>query len=154
KAAERRLRTEWKLDGAARALVDLEAARQVLTNLFDNVVAHAETGGQACTSIVDEEGRVAVTVANTGCTLDKGDATRVFDRFWRGDSSRSGAGQHCGLGLSLCRKLVELHGGSISADIHDGLFSVTFVLPVAPQTHPRVHTTGTALRHEGLIATR
>lgn len=135
RAADRKLRAEWKLNGAAHVPLDHEAARQMLTNLFANAVAYADAGGQIRTSVVDQEGRVAVTIANSGCSLDPRDAARVFDRFWRGDASRTGAGQHCGLGLSLCKKLVELHQGTIAAEIRDGWFFVTLMLPASRPNH-------------------
>jgi signal transduction histidine kinase len=131
RAAERSLRAEWKLNGATSVPVDREAARQVLTNLFDNAVTYANMGGQVRTSVVAEADRVAITIANSGCLLDARDATRVFDRFWRGDASRTGAGHHCGLGLSLCRQLVELHQGTITAEIRDGWFYVRVMLPLS-----------------------
>jgi signal transduction histidine kinase len=131
RAAERELRTEWKLNGATSVPVDRAAARQVLTNLFDNAVTYADQRGQLRTSVVDDADHVAITIANSGCSLDARDASRVFDRFWRGDASRTGAGHHCGLGLSLCRQLVELHQGTITAEIRDGWFSVRLVLPLS-----------------------
>ena len=132
RAAERNLRLEWDLDGTPRGAVDQEAARQVLNNLFDNAVTYADAGGQIRISLLDEGARVRLTVANSGCVLAPGETARVFDRFWRGDSSRSATGQHCGLGLSLCKKLVERQGGTIRAEIRKGWFFVSLTLPATP----------------------
>ena len=133
RAAQRRLRCEWALNGAARVRVDHEAAHLVLANLFDNAVSYADDGGRIRTSVVDQDGRLALSIANSGCPLDPCDGTRVFDRFWRGDASRTAAGRHSGLGLSLCRKLVELQDGTITAEIRDGWFSVTLELPAGDE---------------------
>ncbi len=72
-----------------------------------------------------------VTIANSGCRLNAADAPRVFDRFWRGDAARSETGLRCGVGLSLCRKIIELLGGSVSARVENEVFSVTVELPRA-----------------------
>ena len=73
---------------------------------------------------------LALTVSNSGCTLPASAAAQVFDRFWRGDSARSAVGVHCGLGLALCRKLASAQGGTITATIADGRFTVALHLPL------------------------
>jgi signal transduction histidine kinase len=71
-------------------------------------------------------------VANSGCVLTPDRAEQVFDRFWRGDAARSGDGKHCGLGLSLCRELVDIQGGTIRARCESGgEFVIEFTLPSA-----------------------
>ncbi|HEY3964899.1 MAG TPA: ATP-binding protein [Planctomycetaceae bacterium] len=129
RAAERKLHVDWELDAFLCALLDRESTRQIVTNLFDNAVSYAAVGGQVKTSVVDQRSRAVVTIANTGCPLNKAEISRVFDRFWRGDASRTGAGLHCGLGLSVCKQLVDLHDGTISAEVRDGWFIVTLALP-------------------------
>lgn len=131
RAGERRLRVEWDLDGSANAHVDQEAARQIFANLYDNAVTYAETGGQIRTSCCVAGNRSIVTIANSGCALPSSDVDRVFDRFWRGDAARTSAGLHCGLGLSLCRKLVELHHGTMTAEVRDGWFYIRLELDTA-----------------------
>jgi two-component system heavy metal sensor histidine kinase CusS len=131
-ASERQLDVEWTLGESLTALLDVESARRVFSNLFDNAVTCTPVGGRICLSVAQEESRIIITIGNDGCTLPGSDASRVFDRFWRGDASRTGGGLHCGLGLSLCKQLMELQRGTISADIRDGWFVVTLVLPAAP----------------------
>jgi two-component system sensor histidine kinase QseC len=129
-ASARRLRVGWTLAERAVALADREKLRLVLTNLFDNAVAYADQGGEVGISGALADGQLAIAVTNTGCTLTRDQAVRVFDRFWRGDAARSAVGVHCGLGLALCRKLVELLGGRISASVGDGRFTVELAIPV------------------------
>ena len=69
------------------------------------------------------------SIPNSGCRLSAADATRVFDRFWRGDAARSQTGLRCGVGLSLCRKIVELMGGTITARVENRVFSVSVAIP-------------------------
>jgi len=131
RAAGRGLRTEWVLDDSAQVLCDHEAARQILANLFDNAVTYADNGGQIRTLCNTSGNRCVVTIANSGCALNPGDVAKVFDRFWRGDAARSSAGLHCGLGLALCKKHIELHDGNITAEIRDGWFSIHVELDTA-----------------------
>jgi len=57
-------------------------------------------------------------------------AGHVFDRFWRGDTSRTATGVHCGLGLSLVERAIHILGGSVTAAARDGRFIVCVMIPV------------------------
>jgi two-component system, OmpR family, heavy metal sensor histidine kinase CusS len=103
---------------------DGDRMRVVLSNLFDNAVAHANTNGEIAVSWRIDETGLMLQVANTGCQLNSEQMRHVFDRFWRGNSARSETGVHAGLGLSLCRKLVESIDSTISADCIQGSFVV------------------------------
>ncbi|HEX8523973.1 MAG TPA: ATP-binding protein [Tepidisphaeraceae bacterium] len=95
----------------------------VLHNLFDNAANYADAAGTI--SIRWESAGSRLVIANSGCSLTQQDLPKVFDRFWRADSSRSATGQHAGLGLSLCRKIVTLLGASTTARIAEaGTFEV------------------------------
>ena len=61
-------------------------------------------------------------VRNTGCDLPPDEMEKVFERFWKHDAARTEGAEHCGLGLPLCRKIVEALGGSISAIVQDHIF--------------------------------
>ncbi|HEY2249487.1 MAG TPA: ATP-binding protein [Planctomycetaceae bacterium] len=132
RATDRDLSVEWILDGPLHALADYESAHHIFSNLYDNAVTYTETGGQIRTSVAIAGNRCVITIANSGCALKAQDIPRVFDRFWRGDMARTSAGLRCGLGLSLCRKLVELHHGVITAEVRDGWFSIRVELDAAP----------------------
>lgn len=102
---------------------DRDQLRVVIHNLVDNAVSYATAGGSIR---VEADGQV-IRVSNP-CTLTADEVAHVFDRFWRGDQARS-AGTHAGIGLALCKKLVELLGGTITAAVKDGRFVVLVVLP-------------------------
>jgi two-component system sensor histidine kinase BaeS len=75
-----------------------------------------------------------VTVADTGTGIPPEDLPYIFERFWRGDKSRSRAGGGTGLGLAIARQLVDMHGGTIEAHSAPGEGSTfTFTLPVSPR---------------------
>jgi signal transduction histidine kinase len=109
---------------------DREHLRVVLRNLFDNAVSYTNDGGTITCEAVRRGSRCVISVRNSGCTLSKEQLGQVFNRFWRADASRSAKGMHCGIGLSLCQKIVELLGGTISVTVDEGqFFTVTVSLP-------------------------
>jgi two-component system sensor histidine kinase QseC len=103
-----------------------------LTELATNAAEYTEDGGRIDVTAVEVPGAVDLQVANTGCRLAPQDAPHVFERFWRGDESRSQTGLHAGLGLMLVRQAVSAIGGSVAARINNGTFSVRLWLPSQP----------------------
>jgi two-component system, OmpR family, heavy metal sensor histidine kinase CusS len=133
RAAARDLRVTRTGDIERPIHADREKLLQVLNNLFDNAVSHANDGGAVRLSLSDDSNAVRITVANTGSRLSPDQAGLVFNRFWRGDASRTDTGTHCGLGLSITKELVHLLGGTIRAESTAGSeFVVTVELPAAP----------------------
>lgn len=111
---------------------DREKLRQVLNNLFDNAVTYVDEGGTIRVAIEPDADAARISVANTGSRLRPDQAELVFDRFWRGDASRTDTGTHCGLGLSITRELVQLMGGTIKAQATEaGEFQITVQIPAA-----------------------
>ena len=129
RATARQLRVEWEMDLNGQVKLDVAKARIILNNLFDNAVTYTDDGGLIRIAAACVGGRTTLTLTNTGSRVAPADAGRLFDRFWRGDEARSDAGIHCGLGLSLCKKIVDLLGGTLTADSRDGTFTVTVTLP-------------------------
>lgn len=125
----RKLLVEWKLDVNGPVLLDKEKTRIVLNNLFDNAVTYTEEGGHIGVTALTVADRIMLILTNTGSRISSEDAAHLFDRFWRGDVARSDAGVHCGLGLSLCRKMVEVLGGTLRAESERGIFTATVSLP-------------------------
>jgi signal transduction histidine kinase len=129
RAAVRHLNVEWAADVPESVSIDRDKLRIVLNNLFDNAVTYAATGGNVRIAAAARAGAVEVTVANNGSQLVLADVQRVFDRFWRGDGARRAGSAHCGLGLPLCRKIVELLGGTIRAEARGDIFRIRVILP-------------------------
>jgi two-component system OmpR family sensor kinase/two-component system sensor histidine kinase BaeS len=111
---------------------DRRRVSQVLGNLLTNALRHTPQGGGVTLSAVEAVGMLEVTVADTGSGIPPEDLPYIFERFWRGDKSRSRAGGGSGLGLAIARQLVEMHGGTICAQSAPGGGSeFRFTLPVA-----------------------
>ena len=114
--------------------LDLDPTRiaQAVGNLLDNAVTHTPEGGSVTVSVHASADAVEVHVADTGPGIAPDDLSRVFDRFYRADPSRSRSTGGTGLGLTIARRLVEAHGGSIEAESVVGQGSRFVIrLPVA-----------------------
>jgi heavy metal sensor kinase len=92
---------------------DAERLGQVVTNLLTNAIQFNATGGDIRISGAVAEGMASLTVSDTGIGIALEDIPHVFERFYRGDKSRSGTQAHTGLGLAISKAIVEAHGGRI-----------------------------------------
>jgi two-component system OmpR family sensor kinase len=110
-------------------LGDRDRLRQVLDNLLSNVRAHTPPGSPVRVRVGSENGLAVVEVADSGPGMTSEEAARVFERFYRSDSSRSRATGGVGLGLSIVAAVAEAHGGAVSAHSTPGdgaTFRITF----------------------------
>jgi two-component system, OmpR family, phosphate regulon sensor histidine kinase PhoR len=116
-------RVTFDLDAAPEAehlSADLDAVRQVLTNLFDNSLRHTPAGGRITCRARREDGGVALSVRDTGSGIAHEHLGRIFERFYRADTSRSREEGGTGLGLAIVKHLVEAHGGRVYAESERG----------------------------------
>ncbi len=95
--------------------VDETRMIQVLSNLVGNALRHTPAQGQVRLSAQRMEDKIRFSVADTGEGIRPEDLTRVFERFYRGDPSRSESASESGLGLPIAKALVEAHAGKIWA---------------------------------------
>jgi signal transduction histidine kinase len=86
----------------------------VLTNLLSNALAYNRPGGHVTVTTSPDATGAVLVVADTGVGIAADDVPHVFERFYRADKSRSRADGHAGLGLSICRMIVEADGGTIA----------------------------------------
>jgi len=88
--------------------------QQVLLNLIDNAIKFTEPGGTIEISLTDSDDMVCLTIKDDGIGMDEQTKARIFDKFYQGDVSRSGAGN--GLGLAIVKRIVDLCGGRIEVE--------------------------------------
>jgi two-component system sensor histidine kinase BaeS len=89
--------------------------RQALDNLVSNAIRHTPPGETVSLHCGWDGDEVAFEVADTGVGIGPEDLPHVFDRFWRADPSRNRRSGGSGLGLAIVRKLVQAHGGTVTA---------------------------------------
>jgi two-component system OmpR family sensor kinase/two-component system sensor histidine kinase BaeS len=107
---------------------DYDRLNQVLSNLISNAIRHTQGGTISIeTESSSSEGRsVRITVKDSGSGIPSEHLPFIFDRFWRGDKSRTGRA-HSGLGLAITKQLIHAHGGTIEAQSEVGK-GTTFII--------------------------
>jgi PAS domain S-box-containing protein len=116
-AESRRIRLEAVVDNDLPMVVgDSRRIQQVATNLLNNALKFTPAGGCVVLRAAREAEVVEFTVSDTGIGITPEFLPHVFERFRRDDSNRGGEPGGLGLGLAIARHLVELHGGTISAE--------------------------------------
>jgi signal transduction histidine kinase len=115
-------------------LMDEHRIAQVITNLLDNAVKFTPTGGEVALRVMtapDHPGFVVVSVTDTGRGIERDQLDRVFDRLYQTRGSDATVHGGLGLGLSICRELVALHGGDIWVESEPGRGTTfAFTLPI------------------------
>jgi len=114
KAVPRRLALDVRLPNELSTVRgDANSLQEVLQNLLDNALQYTPAGGKIEVSALCSDGRVVVTVADTGIGIPQVEQERIFERFYRVDAARSREAGGTGLGLSIARHIVEAHGGRL-----------------------------------------
>jgi signal transduction histidine kinase len=112
--------------------VDSHRIGQVLHNLLENAIAHTAKSGSIVVAAQKQDNWVKISVTDTGEGIPAEDLPSVFERFYRVDKSRTRATGGSGLGLTIAKRLVEVHGGKIEAQSELGKGSCfSFTLPVS-----------------------
>ena len=108
--------------------------RQILYNLLSNGVKFTDPGGEVVVTATVDEDFVQITVADTGLGIPPDECDRIFDKFYQVGYTTMGVRQGTGLGLTICKKLVELQCGRIWVESEPGKGSrFTFTLPASPK---------------------
>ncbi|WP_344463942.1 HAMP domain-containing sensor histidine kinase [Kitasatospora kazusensis] len=125
----------WRLELPEEPVLvtgDADRLRQVVANLLANARTHAPEGTEVTLRLEERAGRVRLTVTDTGPGIEPELAAMAFERFVRGDRSRSRAAGSTGLGLAIVRAVVTAHGGTVDLASRPGSTAVTVLLPGQP----------------------
>lgn len=110
---------------------DTEMLARVFGNLLKNAASYSDAGTEIIISAKKENDFAAVTFQNTGETISPEDLQTMFDKFSRLDQARTSETGGTGLGLSIAKEIVELHGGTITAQSKDRTITFLVRLPLA-----------------------
>jgi signal transduction histidine kinase len=105
-------------DPTSLVMGDRTRLEQVAANLIDNAVKYTPAGGHVDVTVSRDDGRAVLTVRDTGVGIPPDELSRIWNRLFRGDASRTERG--LGLGLSLVRAIIEAHGGTVEVESEPG----------------------------------
>jgi two-component system phosphate regulon sensor histidine kinase PhoR len=141
-SAMRTLEAEARVRGVAllcgrmedvQVLGDRMQIEQALVNLLDNAIKFNRPSGEVLLEVTRADGRVRITLTDTGIGIPHDDLPRIFERFYRVDKARSREVGGTGLGLSIVKHIVERMNGTVSVESQLGKGSIfTLVLPAVP----------------------
>jgi len=135
-AAERKVAMELRTPGLLKKASDVPLAsvdplrvREILINLISNALQHTPSNGRISIDLSAATDRITMRVADTGTGIAADELPRIFDRFYKGSTSRGS-----GLGLAIARNLVTAHGGTITAESVPGRgTTITFSLKTSDE---------------------
>lgn len=100
-------------------VADTDMIYQVVYNIFDNAVKFTNDGGYIRVDMIESDDEIEVHIKNSGIGIDKEELSKVFERFYKVDKSRSLDAKGAGLGLYIVKMMVDMHSGSIWAQSDD-----------------------------------
>ncbi len=136
-AEAQRIRVQTVLDPRAGTVSgDPDRLQQIIWNLLSNAIKFTPKDGRVTVRVERVNSHVEIVVSDNGPGIQADALPHLFERFWQADQSRTREHGGMGLGLAIVRHLVELHGGTVSAENvqegHGGVFIVR--LPLMPVT--------------------
>ena len=159
-ATERDVRVNVDIPDELEIFADPQAARQILINLLSNAVKFNRTGGRvAVKAIRDPDRTVSISISDTGSGIDRKMLGHVFEPFALTSPHQARRNDGFGLGLSIVKRLTELHGGNVSIDSQPGHgATVTVRLPDQPvdltPSNGNAYTPAYATAHHDGVAQR
>ena len=131
-AEEKKIQCTMERGNIIRIKADRTKAHQLISNLIENSIKFTPEGGAVHMRLSAEDGEATFTIRDNGPGIPEADLLRIFNRFYQVDKSRSGSERRgSGLGLNICKKIAEAHGGSITVESEEAR-GATFIvkLPV------------------------
>src|SRR5690606_37425595 len=118
--------------GVPAVEVDRDALSQVIVNLLSNAGKYAAKGGEVIVEVASAGELACLKVTDQGPGIPRAHQRRIFEKFYRIDDSITSGVEGSGIGLVLCRQIIELHGGSIRYETGKGGGSTFLIeLPLA-----------------------
>lgn len=115
--------------GEAPVVADATLFRRAVSNLASNALEHAQAASTIELAVSVQGSYAVVEVTNRGVAIPPEQVERIFERFYRIDSSRHGAARNAGLGLAIVKSIMELHRGKVEVASRDGRTTFALYFP-------------------------
>ncbi|AQQ35858.1 heavy metal sensor histidine kinase [Burkholderia cenocepacia] len=115
--------------GEVPVVADATLFRRAVSNLASNALEHAQAASTIELAVSTQGGYAVVEVTNRGVAIPPEQVERIFERFYRIDSSRHGAARNAGLGLAIVKSIMELHRGKVEVASRDGRTTFALYFP-------------------------
>jgi signal transduction histidine kinase len=119
-AADKQIRIDFSATGEVMIRAEIADLELIWQNLLENAIQYSPHGSVVEVTCRADSGLITVAVADHGCGIEPAHLTRIFERFYRADSSRARATGGFGLGLAIAKSLVTFYGGQIRAESSPG----------------------------------
>jgi two-component system, OmpR family, heavy metal sensor histidine kinase CusS len=116
------------LEGDARACFDSGLVRRAISNLLSNAIRYAEPASEIKLVVTQRGALTTLVITNLGVPIPANALARLFDRFFRVQTSREGCSENHGLGLAIVAAVAHMHGGQTLATSENGVTSIGFTL--------------------------
>ncbi|MBQ2866338.1 MAG: HAMP domain-containing histidine kinase [Clostridia bacterium] len=130
KIAQKNIELEIDIPDRINITADHDAMFQAVYNLMDNALKFVEQNGKIIIYMSEHNGELQFNIINTGGEIAKEDIKFIFDRFYKGDQSRTGSGSGSGLGLYIVKTVVNRHGGDVFAKSENNRTEFCFRIPI------------------------
>ncbi|MCM1272832.1 MAG: HAMP domain-containing histidine kinase [Clostridium sp.] len=127
--AEKNISCKLEMEADVLVQCDGDKISRVFDNLLRNAVIYSYNASEVIINAVVSDNKVIIKFVNSGDTIPKEKLERIFEQFYRLDSSRGTESGGAGLGLAIAKQIVELHGGTINAASEDEITEFTVTLP-------------------------
>lgn len=117
---EQKLKLDYKIDDNIMFNCNEDEIRELMSILIDNAIKHSVSKGKVIIKLYKNNKDIVLEVSNKGDAIKEEDREKIFERFYKVDSSRNRKSNNYGLGLSIAKRIVELHDGKISVNCKDG----------------------------------
>jgi two-component system phosphate regulon sensor histidine kinase PhoR len=129
KSVLKKNKVELSCNEELKAKINPALLEQAIVNLLDNAIKYSSEGGSVLVKALQTEGEITISVRDQGCGIEKKHVSRIFERFYRADKSRSRQMGGTGLGLAIVKHIAQAHKGKVSVGSTPGkgsTFSIHF----------------------------
>lgn len=120
---DNKIKLKYNIESDIKLLCNENLIIELMSILIDNAIKHCSEKGKVFVNLNKKNKQIILEVKNTGLPINKEDEEKIFERFYKVDTSRNRNSNNYGLGLAIAKNIVEKHKGNISAHSSDGYTS-------------------------------